>query len=71
VLRFNSRPKFYTDALSSLVVSIVPWGVVCHLVMALWILGNKGVLNSGPLDLSQVWTVWASPDLIVALSGDC
>lgn len=53
LLRFNSRPKFYTDALSSLVVSIVPWGVVCHLVMALWILGNKGVLNSGPLDLSQ------------------
>ncbi len=54
VLRFCTRPPFYTDSLSSLVVRIMPWAVVAHLVMALWVLGNDGVLDSGPLDLSQV-----------------
>ena len=54
VLRFNTRPPFLTNQLSSVVVAIVPWTVVFHLLMGIWVFGNSQVLDSGVLDLSQV-----------------
>ena len=54
VLRFNTRPPFYTNTLSSVIVATLPWAVVVHLIMAVWVYGNSKVLDSGLLDLSQV-----------------
>jgi hypothetical protein len=50
LLRVYRRP-FYTEALSAQAISLLPWAVVLHLPVAVWVFGSPSLVRADPMSM--------------------
>ena len=57
ILRLNRKPPKISNIMSVFMVHMLPFAIIIHLVVAVWVYGNNGVLPSPDVVFpSEIWS---------------